>query len=75
MTITRGASMPNRVNSFKPRKFVDHTVVDHDGLTVGHIRVKPNNILWKDANGKLWYGITLEEFAGFCKSKRRRQTK
>ena len=34
-----------KVNSFRPKKYEDHEIVDSDGNVVGHIRVKPSGIL------------------------------
>lgn len=56
------------VNSFAPKKFVDHTIVGADGKTVGHVRVKPSGILWAPVNGKDWYGVDLDVFAQFMKT-------
>lgn len=53
----------NRVNSFLPSKVQDHTIVDADGKTAGHIRVKPSGVLWSPKDGKVWYGLSLAEFA------------
>ncbi|GAB6126101.1 hypothetical protein [Humidesulfovibrio idahonensis] len=52
-------------NSFEPKKYVDHVIVDGDGKIVGHIRVKPSGIHWSPKNGKDWYGVNLERFASF----------
>lgn len=53
------------VNSFRPKKYEDHEIIDADNKVVGHIRVKPSSILWSPKNGKDWYGISLNEFADF----------
>jgi hypothetical protein len=52
-------------NSFRPRKFEDHEIVDEDQKVVGHIRVKPSGVNWSPKNGKDWYGVSLQEFAAF----------
>lgn len=63
------------VNSFRPKKFEDHEIVDGGGLVVGHIRVKPSNVLWAPSNSKLWYGVSLKRFAEFMKENGKRQEK
>ncbi|HSV35534.1 MAG TPA: hypothetical protein VLI46_08250 [Ramlibacter sp.] len=66
---------PKRVNSFAPKKFEEHTLVDSENKVVGHVRVKPNGILWSPKNGKDWYGVTLADFATFLESKGKKQSK
>jgi hypothetical protein len=63
------------VNSFRPRKFEDHEIVDSNGKVVGHIRVKPSGILWSPKNGKDWYGISLTAFAAHMIATGKKQTK
>jgi hypothetical protein len=63
------------LNSFRPRKFEDHEIVDADSRVVGHVRVKPSSILWSPKNGKDWYGIPLEVFADFLETRGRKQRK
>lgn len=65
----------NRVNSFATTKFEDHTIVDADNKVVGHVRVKPNNILWSPKNGKDWYGVPLSEFSAFLEKNGKKQKK
>lgn len=62
-------------NSFAPRKFEDHQIVDQAGKVVGHIRVKPSGILWSPKNGKVWYGISLDKFAEYIEEHGKRQSK
>ena len=57
----------------KPGKFYDHDIVDQDNLVVGHLRVKPSRILWAPKNSKIWYGVTLVEFARFAEEKGKEQ--
>jgi len=64
-----------RVNSFSPSKVADHTIVDADGRVVGHIRVKPSGVLWSLRDGKVWYGLSLEQFARFAKESGKKQNK
>lgn len=63
------------VNSFRPRKFEDHEIVNGDNRVVGHIRVKPSGVLWAPANSKVWYGVSLSEFAKFMEEWGTTQTK
>lgn len=63
------------VNSFRPRKYEDHEIVDEKNKVVGHVRVKPSGILWSPKNGKDWYGISLEDFAVFMETKGKKQKK
>jgi hypothetical protein len=64
-----------RINSFAPKKFEQHTLVDSDGKVVGHVRVKPNGILWSPKGGKDWYGVPLTEFANFLQKAGKKQSK
>jgi hypothetical protein len=62
-------------NSFRPKKFEDHEIVDEYGKVVGHVRVKPSGILWSPKNGKDWYGVSLAEFAEFVVTNGKKQAK
>jgi len=62
-------------NSFRPRKFEDHEIVDDKSKVVGHIRVKPSGILWSPKNGKEWYGISLNEFSSYMEKNGKKQNK
>jgi hypothetical protein len=62
-------------NSFRPRKFEDHEIVDPEGKVVGHVRVKPSGVLWSPKNGKGWYGVSLAEFAQFMEANGDKQSK
>ena len=63
------------VNSFRPRKFEDHEIVDGSGKVVGHIRIKPSGVLWSPKNGKDWYGVSLSDFASFVETNGKKQAK
>lgn len=65
----------NRVNSFSPSKVQDTTIVDNDGKTVGHIRVKPSGVLWAPSNSKVWYGLSLEQLDAIAKEQGKKQKK
>jgi hypothetical protein len=62
-------------NSFRPRKYEDHEIVDDKNKVVGHIRVKPSGILWSPKNGKDWYGMSLAEFAEYMERNGKKQGK
>jgi len=55
----------NRVNSFEPRKYEDHIIVDSRRRRVGHVRVKPSGILWSPSPGHDWYRVSLAKFDAF----------
>ena len=63
------------VNSFRPRKYEDFEIVDDNQKVVGHIRVKPSGILWAPSNAKVWYGISLDEFARYLEKYGKKQKK
>jgi len=62
-------------NLFRPQKFEDFEIIDGDGKVVGHVRVKPSGIHWAPSNSKMWYGVTLAEFAVFMQKEGRRKKK
>ncbi len=63
------------MNTFRPRKYEDHEIVDGDNRVVGYIRVKPSGVLWAPAYSKVWYGVSLSEFAKFMEGHGTTQTK
>lgn len=65
----------NRVNSFSPSKVQDTTIVDNEGKTVGHIRVKPSGVLWAPSNSKVWYGLSLDQLDAIAKEQGKKQKK
>ena len=65
----------NRVNSFSPSKVQDTTIVDSEGKTVGHIRVKPSGVLWAPSNSKVWYGLSLDQLDTIAKAQGKKQKK
>lgn len=62
-------------NSFRPRKYEDHEIVDSNGYVVGHIRVKPSGVLWSPKGGKGYYGVPLATFAEFMETNGEKQSK
>jgi len=63
------------VNSFRPRKFEDFEIVNDDNRVIGHIRVKPSGVLWAPTDAKMWYGVSLNEFAAYMQQNGKRQDK
>lgn len=63
------------VNSFRPKKYEDFEIVDDRHLVIGHIRVKPSGVLWTPANAKVWYGVSLKDFAAFMEANGKKQVK
>jgi len=60
-------------NEFRKNQAVDFTI-ENDGRLIGHVRVKPNAMLWSPPNAKnTWYGVSLEEFSRFVMQNGRRQ--
>jgi hypothetical protein len=75
---TKKSSAPskkNRVNSFRPSKIQDTTIVDSDGKTVGHVRLKPSGVLWAPRDSKVWYGLSLDQFNDFATTHGKKQRK
>ena len=65
----------NRVNAFSPSKVQDTTIVDNDGKTVGHVRLKPSGVLWAPSNSKVWYRLSLEQLDNLAKAHGKKQKK
>lgn len=63
------------LNNFRPRKFEDHEIVDQNNNVIGHVRVKPSGILWAPSNSKVWYGVSLNQFAKFIEANGKKQKK
>ena len=62
-------------NRFSPEKYFDRKIVNETGEVIGHVRLKPNSVLWAPKNAKEWYGIELDDFARFMEREGRRQKK
>jgi hypothetical protein len=54
-------------NSFAALKAQDFTIVDPDGELLGHLRVKPSGVGWRQAGGQKWRRIRLEKFIELAK--------
>jgi len=63
------------LNNFRPRKFEDHEIINASSRVVGHVRVKPSGVLWAPSNSKIWYGVSLAEFARFMEESAKEQKK
>lgn len=53
-------------NSFRAATSQDFTIVDPDNRVVGHLRVKPNGVLWRPRDRQRWHRVTLDQFANFA---------
>jgi hypothetical protein len=62
-------------NRFQPEKFRDHMIVSETGEVVGHVRLKPSGILWAPKSAKIWYGLSLDQFARIMESQGKRLKK
>jgi len=54
--------MPTYNNQFASPKYIEETILDAQGKTIGTIRIKPSSVLWKPANAHKYLAVTLEEF-------------
>lgn len=52
-------------NAFRARKSEDFTILNGEGKVVGHLRVKPNAILWKSAGARKYRFVTLDQFTEY----------
>lgn len=57
------------------QKSVSLTIVEGEKTIIGHIRIKPNNVLWCPAGGHNWYGVTLGEFSKYVETHGNKQKK
>ncbi len=62
-------------NEFRPRKYEDFVIQDENSQVVGHIRVKPNGVLWCPKGEHNWYGLTLNQFSKFATESGKKQKK
>jgi hypothetical protein len=54
---------------------LDFEFLRADGSKRGEIRLKPNRILWAEANEKGWHGVSLRKFREFIKKEGEHQGK
>lgn len=62
-------------NVFKAPEAQDVEFGDSNQKTIGHMRLKPNRILWANKNEKGWRGVSLEAFIEFMNEKGKKQTR
>lgn len=55
-------------NQFATRDHEDFTILDSDKKVVGHIRIKPNRVMWSAKGGHAWSGVSLADFAAFMET-------
>ena len=67
-----GTKKQNR-RVFASPQYQDFTIKDKNG-TVGHLRIKPNAILWKGKHQQKFYQVTLDEFGKFAEEKGKQVT-
>lgn len=49
-------------NTFVAPKAQEVTIQNDKGEVVGHIKIRPSNVLWRDAEGTQWYCLKLTGF-------------
>ncbi len=56
--------MPKYVNRFSSPEYLEETIVNDTG-TVGTVRVKPSNILWKPSGAQKYFNVSMEAFVAW----------
>ena len=56
------------LRSFKTSQYLDQTIVDENGATVGTIRLKPSGVAWKPKHAKRYYSKSLDDFQDWITS-------
>ena len=64
--------MPEYVNKFKSPVYIEETIMDNNGNTIGTIRIKPSGILWKPSGSPKYYSIPLDDFIAWITDKQTR---
>jgi hypothetical protein len=54
-------------NKFDSPQSHEVTILDSKSQVVGHIRIKPNKILWSPKNSKKWHGASINLFSEWIK--------
>lgn len=68
--------MPKKLGRVRSTKMhLDLVFLKAGGRKLGEIRLKPNRVLWAEANEKGWRGVSLRAFREFIKKKGERQKK
>jgi hypothetical protein len=55
--------MPKYNNRFQSPTYLEETIQDENGTTVGSIRIKPSSVLWRPTNAQKFYAVSLDEFS------------
>jgi hypothetical protein len=55
--------MPDYKYSFESPEYQELQILDQRKERLGKIRIKPSTILWKPANGKRYYSVSIDDFA------------
>ncbi|MGB6874550.1 MAG: hypothetical protein WBD87_00815 [Candidatus Acidiferrales bacterium] len=68
--------MPKKLGRVRHNKtHLDLVFLKANGRKRGEIRLKPNRVLWAEANEKGWHGVSLRKFTDFMKKNGEHQTK
>jgi hypothetical protein len=62
--------MPDYVNQFKSPIYIEETILDEEGNTIGTIRIKPSGILWKPSGSPKYYSMPLDDFIAWITDKK-----
>jgi hypothetical protein len=54
--------VPKYQNKFRSPTFVETTILDGNGVTVGTLRLKPSSVNWKPKSGQKFYSVSLTDF-------------
>jgi hypothetical protein len=57
--------MPGYKNQFSAPQYVEETILDASGTTIGTVRIKPSSILWKPSAGRKFYSVSLDKFSAW----------
>jgi len=64
--------MPEYINKFKSPVYIEETIMDSDGNTIGTIRIKPSGLLWKPSGSPKYYSVPLADFIDWIMDKNTR---
>ena len=65
--------MPTYKKKFAEPDYYEHVIVEHDTQKkIGTLRVKPVSLLWKPVGGQFFYAVSMDDFAEWAKSNRKR---
>lgn len=57
--------MPSYVHKFTSPSYREETIVDHDEIVIGTIRLKPSSVLWKPKGARKYHRVSLEKFVAW----------